>query len=129
MWSYKENCGHLNRHGSVAAEQNHSGIKSYMGKGGTLSLLDNVRKITEWDHQYNAKHCTKRNALLFCSFGTYKSKQNGFLNQVDTDAKHILSRYSSNIHCKIQDEYEYITNVETRNGVVYCYKSGPGTKR
>ena len=86
MWSYKENHGHLNHHGLVDAEQNHSSIKSYMGKYGTL-LLHNVQKIMEQDHQHNAEHCTQRNALLVCSSSTYKSKWNGFLNQVDTYTK------------------------------------------
>ena len=90
MWSYKENRGHLDCHGSVAAEQNHSSIESYMGKGRTLLLLDNVRKIIERDHQHNAERCTKRKTLLVCSFDIYKSKRNGFLNQVDTDTKCIL---------------------------------------
>ena len=80
MWAYRENRGHLNRHGSVAAEQNHSSIKSYLGKGGTLSLLDNVRKIIERDHQHNAERCSKRNALLVRSSDQYKSDRNGHLN-------------------------------------------------
>ena len=115
---------HLNRYGSVAAEQNHSSIKSYLGKGGTLLLLDNVRKIIESDHQHNAERCSKRNALLVRSSDQYKSDRNGLLNRVDTEAKLALSQYAYTQHCNIQDEYEYITNIEARNGIIYCYKRG-----
>ena len=56
----------------------------------------------------------------------YKSDRNGFLNQVDTKAKRVLSQYAYSQHCKIQEEYEYITNIETQNVIIYCYKRGMG---
>ena len=60
------------------------------------------------------------------SLDGYKSDRNGFLNQVDTQAKRVLSQYIYSQHCKIQHEYKYITNIETRNYIVYCYKQGMG---
>ena len=124
MWSYKLNRDHLDRRGSSPMEQNHSSISTYMGKGGTPSLLQNVQKIIERDHQHNAEQCLKMNELLLRSTDLYKSKRSGFLNRVDKDAKQALSQYAYSIHCMIQNASAFITHTETRNGIVYCYTRG-----
>ena len=107
MWYLKKFRNNLCHKGSVPAEQNHSSLKALLGKGGTLDLLTNVKKLLERQHQLNAARNSKRNELHLVSDRYRGKKATGYDNIADIEAKKVLSKFA-------YEEYKLILSKSTK---------------
>ena len=115
MWHY-----HKLYQGSTPAEQNHSSVKSYPGRIGTLSLLENVQKLFACHIQHTKASNWTANDLFVNSFKYTGSRKARILNLIDRDAEKKLSAYAYIIHKKLQRSYTFIQSAEVKNGIITC---------
>ena len=98
MWWLRQHRGNLRCKGSVAAEQNYSSVKSYLGNGSSLSMVDNVKKLIYRHVQHNNERSKEWNQLYVTSQSYSNSPHLGHLRKVDLDSKKLLS-HTAHIQC------------------------------
>ena len=119
MWHYQSNYrGNQRYQGLAPMEQNHSSVKAYLGKGGTLSFFENVRKLFKRHLQHSKERCRMADNLLVCLIRYVETKHVGILNIMDNDAKKSISSCIYHSQQRGTNVYTFIQSTEVKDGTI-----------
>ena len=86
--------GSLGKHGDSHSEQNHGSVVAYLGQGGNLSIVEQVRALMK-RHQNRLRNKTTQESSLAVSLELpYKTPFEEYEGRADCDARLVLSEYT-----------------------------------